>query len=307
MVINKIDKSRFAHLYPFESNYMTVNGFQYHYVDEGRGEPLLMLHGNPTWSFYYRELIKRFSPSYRVLCPDHIGCGLSEKPPATAYGYRLENRVADLEAFIRQLDIKEKITLIVHDWGGFIGCAFALRNLDRIRRIVITNTAAFLKMKDKSLPLRLRMLRHITPFAVPAILGGNLFCRTALYMAPRKRLSKDVKAGLIAPYNSWKNRIATLKFVQDIALTPSDPSYKMGKFLDDNLNELSDVPMLICWGMHDFVFDRSYLEEWRRRFPETACHEFENAGHYLLEDEPDAVGDCIEKFINSNENRHNTM
>ncbi|MFO8048805.1 MAG: alpha/beta fold hydrolase [Desulfosudaceae bacterium] len=292
-----IDMSAFAHLYPFESNYMTVNGFNYHYLDEGRGEPVLMVHGNPTWSFYYRSLIQRLAPGYRVLCPDHIGCGLSERPSADAYGYRLENQVADLTAFIQQLKIDRPLTLIVHDWGGFIGCAFALRNPDRIKRIVITNTAAFLKPAGKSLPLRLWLMRYLTPLAVPAMLGANLFCRAALVMAPRKKLSPAVKAGLIAPYNSWSNRVAVLKFVQDIALKPSDPSYRLGRFLDENLHQLSVLPMLICWGKHDFVFDHTYFEEWRRRFPEAACHEFESAGHFLLEDEPEAVGALIENFL----------
>lgn len=292
-----IDTSAFAHLYPFSSRFMKINGLAYHYLDEGSGEPLLMLHGNPTWSFYYRALIKRFSPSWRVLCPDHIGCGLSDKPPADQYGYRLQDRVEDLEALINHLNIKKEITLIVHDWGGFIGCAFALRNLEKIKRVVITNTAAFLKLEGKPIPARLRILRHMAPFAVPAILGANLFARAALYMAPRKKLADDVKAGLIAPYNSWANRIATLKFVQDIALTEQDPSYEMGRFLDDNLHKLSRFPMLICWGMHDFVFDADYYAEWRRRFPHAECHPFETAGHYLLEDEPDQVGNRIEAFL----------
>ena len=117
-----------ADLYPFESTWLDIDGFRMHYLDEGpRDAPVvLMLHGNPTWSFYYRSLVKRLSPNYRVICPDHIGCGLSDKPSAQEYGYRLEDRVKDLETFIDQLDIKEKITLIVHDWGGFIGCAYAL-------------------------------------------------------------------------------------------------------------------------------------------------------------------------------------
>ncbi len=296
----EIDISPFAHLYPFRSNFMDIGGLAYHYVDEGEGEPLLMLHGNPTWSFYYRGLIKRFSPSFRVLCPDHIGCGFSEKPSPDCYPYRLENRVTDLENFIDNLGIKEGITLIVHDWGGFIGCAFALRNLEKIKRVVITNTAAFLKLAEKPIPLRLWLVRRLSFFAVPAVLGANLFARAALYMAPAKKLPKDVKAGLIAPYNSWKNRIATLKFVQDIALTKKDPSYEMGMFLDENLHKLSRFPMLICWGMRDFVFDRDYYMEWRRRFPEAEHIEFHRAGHYLLEDEAGAVGDAIETFLKNN-------
>ena len=291
-----VDKTPFAHLYPFDSHFMEINGWNCHYLDEGAGEPLLMLHGNPTWSFYYRELVNRFSPNFRVVCPDHIGCGLSDKPPAGQYGYRLKDRVSDLETLVDRLNLNG-ITLIVHDWGGFIGCAFALRNLEKIKRVVITNTAAFLKIPGKPIPVRLRILRHMAPFAVPAVLGANLFARAALYMAPVKRLAPDVKAGLIAPYNSWANRIATLKFVQDIALSEKDPSYEMGRFLDDNLHKLSGFPMLICWGLRDFVFDADYFAEWQRRFPHAECHEFETAGHYLLEDEPEEVGDRIEAFL----------
>ena len=294
---HSVDMRPFAHLYPFDAQYLTVNGFACHYLDEGAGEPVLMLHGNPTWSFYYRSLVQRLSGRYRVICPDHIGCGLSEKPSAREYDYRLENRVADLESLVDQLQIDRPLTLIVHDWGGFIGCAFALRNREKIRRLVITNTAAFLKPAGKSLPLRLWLMRYLTPLAVPAMRGANLFCRAALVMAPRKKLDPAVKAGLIAPYNNWYNRVAVVKFVQDIAIKPADPSYPMGRFLDENLHQLSDLPMLICWGIHDFVFDRSYLAEWRRRFPQAACQEFESAGHYLLEDEPEAVGARIEQFL----------
>ena len=102
---HNIDISPFKHLYPFKSNYMEVNGFQYHYVDEGSGEPVVMLHGNPTWSFYYREVIKAFSRNHRMIAPDHIGCGLSEKPGTGRYAYTLENRITDLAAFLDHLDI----------------------------------------------------------------------------------------------------------------------------------------------------------------------------------------------------------
>lgn len=293
----RLDMSAFAHLYPFASHFADINGLRYHYLDEGRGDPVVMLHGNPTWSFYYRALIKKLSPRYRVICPDHIGCGLSDKPSAKEYGYRLENRVSDLEALLEQLGLRDNLTLIVHDWGGFIGCVYAVKHRERLKRIVITNTAAFLKPAGKSLPLRLWLLRYLTPLAVPAILGGNLFCRAALVMAPKKKLAEDVRKGLIAPYNSWPNRIATLKFVQDIAVKKSAPSYSLGQFLDENLRRLNGLPMLICWGKHDFVFDGTYYEEWRRRFPEAEHHLFENAGHYLLEDEPEKVPAAIEAFL----------
>jgi len=288
----------FCHLYPFKSHFMDLDGLTYHYLDEGEGEPVVMLHGNPTWSFYYRELVKSLAPQFRAIVPDHIGCGLSDKPDTERYDYRLKSRVNDLERLMDHLGLKERISLIVHDWGGMIGMIYALRHTERIRRIVITNTAGFFPPAEKRLPLRLWLVRNLIPFAVPAVLGLNLFSRAALYMAPRKKLSKAVRAGLTAPYNSWDNRIATLRFVQDIPLTRKDPSYSLVKYADDNLHRLADIPMLICWGKHDFVFDAAYLAEWRRRFPHADVREFPDAGHYLLEDAADEIIPLVRDFLN---------
>ena len=140
---HEIDLSPFRHLYPFTSHYRKINGFHYHYLDEGDGEPVVMVHGNPTWSFYFRELVKNLSPRYRVIVPDHIGCGLSEKPSPDRYPYRLQNRIDDLETLLEKLDISESVTYIVHDWGGAIGLAVALKRLKSVRRTIILNTAAF--------------------------------------------------------------------------------------------------------------------------------------------------------------------
>lgn len=276
---------------------MPINGHRCHYVDEGHGAPILMLHGNPTWSFYYRHLITALAPAYRVIAPDHIGCGLSDKPGIDAYAYRLEDRVTDLEALIDQVLPDTPLTLVVHDWGGMIGMAFALRHLSQIRRVVITNTSGFLPPVGKPIPLRLRLIRNFKPFAEPAVLGLNLFARAALVMAARRRLPRTVRQGLVAPYDRPKNRIATLRFVQDIPLEQNDPSYALAKFVDDNLHRLRHLPMLICWGKHDFVFDLDYFHEWQRRFPNAEAHLLENAGHYLLEDEPQAVTRIIQNFL----------
>jgi haloalkane dehalogenase len=229
--------------------------------------------------------------------PDHIGCGLSDKPTEKQYNYRYQSRVEDLEALLDHLDIKNRITLVLHDWGGMIGLAFALRNLEKISRLVITNTTGFFTPGGKGLPLRLWLIRYIAPFATIGVKGFNLFARAALYMAPYKRLAKDVKAGLIAPYNSWENRIATLKFVQDIPLRPGDPSYDLGQYVDQNLHRLSDIPKLICWGKHDFVFTPAFFEEWKQRFPDAEYHFFTDAGHYLLEDIPDKILPIVQQFL----------
>ncbi len=293
----QIDISTFRHLYPFKPNYMDLNGLKYHYLDEGAGDPLVMIHGNPTWSFYYRELVKALAKQYRAIVPDHIGCGLSDKPAISLYDYRLQSRVDDLEALLDHLALQKKITLVLHDWGGMIGMAYALKYQHRIHRLVIMNTAAFFPPKGKTLPLRLRLVRNVKPIAIPAVQGFNLFARGALYMAARRKLSSDVRAGLTAPYNSWSNRLATLKFVQDIPISKNDPSFTLVEYVDQNLYKLSQCPMLICWGQHDFVFDADYLDEWQRRFPNAEVHLFPNAGHYVLEDVPHEIVLRVKDFL----------
>lgn len=293
----KIDLSPFRHLYPFASRFLDIDGLRCHYLDEGWGRPVVMLHGNPTWSFYFRGMVQALSPGYRVIVPDHMGCGLSDAPSPRRYGYRLQNRVDDLERLLDHLALDAPLTLMVHDWGGMIGLCYALRHPERIERLVITNTAGFFPPGKKGLPVRLRLIRNLAPLAVPAVLGLNLFSRAALFMAPRKRLSRAVRAGLAAPYNTPARRMATLKFVQDIPLAPGDPSYSLVRHVDDHLAMLSDLPMLILWGLRDFVFDADYLGEWRRRFPRAAVHAFPEGGHYLLEDESEAVASIVKEFL----------
>jgi len=291
------DPSKLGSLYPFPSNYLDINGLKYHYLDQGEGDPIIMLHGNPTWSFYFRSLIQALSPDYRCIVPDHIGCGLSDKPDDTVYDYTLKSRVGDLENLISHLSIDRKITLIVHDWGGMIGLIFALKHLDKIGRMIIMNTSGFLPPAGKKIPLRLLFILKFKWLSKLLIQGLNLFAVSALYMATRKGLPKDVKKGLTLPYNSWKNRIATWKFVQDIPLDESHISYEPVHDADQNLHRLTGIPMLFCWGKHDFVFDLSYLEEWKRRFPDAEFHLIEDAGHYVLEDSPDAVISLVREYL----------
>ncbi|MBT8371900.1 MAG: alpha/beta fold hydrolase, partial [Deltaproteobacteria bacterium] len=261
------------------------------------GDPIVMVHGNPTWSFYYRELIRALSKQYRTIAPDHIGCGLSDKPAPSRYNYRLKSRVDDLDRLLDYLEVRERITLIIHDWGGMIGMAYALRHPANIGRLVVLNTVAFLPPAAKRIPLRLKLIRNSGPLANLAVLGFNLFAVGALYMASRKGLAKEIKKGYTAPYNCWNNRMATLKFVQDIPLGEKDPSYRLVKQADDQLEIFAKLPMLICWGERDFVFDSDYLNEWRRRFPNAAVHCFPDAGHYVLEDAGTRILPLIQDFL----------
>lgn len=284
-------------LYPYTSNYLNINGFNYHYLDQGAGDPILMLHGNPTWSFYFRSLINALSPDYRCIVPDHMGCGLSDKPDGNAYDYSLKSRVNDLEYLMRHVNADKKLTLVLHDWGGMIGLVYALQHMEQIGRIIIMNTSGFLPPQGKRLPVRLRFLIKFNRLSKILIQGLNLFSVSALYMATHKGLSEDVKKGLTAPYDSWRNRIAVFKFVQDIPLDEAHPSYDLVKYADQHLHRLAGIPMLFCWGEHDFVFDRSYLEEWKRRFPKAEFHTLPDAGHYALEDTPEDIILLITDFL----------
>src|SRR5947209_19836323 len=151
-------------------------GLRLHCLDEGEGEPVVMVHGNPTWSFYYRGLVDGLRDSYRTIVPDHIGCGLSDKPDDSRYDYTLESRIADREALLDHLGLDRGLTLVVHDWGGAIGLGYATRHPERVSRLVILNTAAFHLPKTKAFPWPLWLCRD-TPLGAFLVRGLNAFCR----------------------------------------------------------------------------------------------------------------------------------
>ena len=291
-----INPADYRDLYPFQSRFLDCDGLQYHYVDEGAGDPLVMVHGNPTWSFFFRQVIEALSGDFRCIAPDHMGCGLSDKPDESRYDFQLHSRVEDFTALMDHLAL-DRVTLMVHDWGGMIAMAWAVANVERVSRIIVTNTAGFFPPGGKGIPWRLWAVRNLSAVARPAVLHGNLFARGAIHMAPRKKLSPAVAKGLLAPYNCPRHRLATLRFVQDIPLAPGDPGYEIVDRTDRHLNALACIPMLILWGRHDFVFDVDYFNEWRRRFPDAEHHLFDDAGHYLLEDVPDRIVGLAADFL----------
>lgn len=291
-------KSAWRKLYPFRSRFCKIRGLDYHYIDEGQGPPLVMLHGNPTWSFYFRNLVKTFRADHRVLVPDHIGCGLSDKPDEKQYGFRLADRVVDLATWLDGLDLEQKITLVLHDWGGMIGLVWAILNLEKVSRMVLFNTAGFHPPGGKVLPWRLRFIRNWAWIARPAVLYLNLFARAAIYMAPAKPLAPLVKQGLLAPYDRPSGRLATYRFVTDIPLEPTDRGFGLVDLVEKSLGRFEGLPILILWGNRDFVFDPDYLAAWRRYLPTAHVRVFENGGHYLLEDHPSQVIAEMKRFFN---------
>ena len=272
-------------------------GLRLHFIDEGSGEPVVMLHGNPTWSFYYRHLIEALRDSHRTIVPDLIGCGLSDKPDDSRYAYTLASRVDDLEFLLDSLGLDRELTLVMHDWGGIIGMTYAARHPERIARLIVCNTAAFHKPAAKSFPWALWIFRD-TPLGSWLVRGLNVFSRgTAWIGCKKRRLPRAVRDAYTDPYDSWAHRIAIHRFVQDIPLRPVDRSYKLISRVQDRLHLLDSVPMLIAWGMKDFVFDSTILDEWERRFPGAAVHRFPWAGHLVLEDERDAITELVHDFL----------
>ncbi|MCL1123722.1 alpha/beta fold hydrolase [Shewanella surugensis] len=286
-------------LHPFKRHYLNRNGHQLHYVNEGSGEPVVMVHGNPSWSFYYRELISKLSDEYQCIVPDHIGCGLSDKPDDTGYDYTLKSRIDDLEALLDSLGVVENVTLVVHDWGGMIGMGYAARYPDRIKRLVILNTGAFHLPEDKPFPWPLWICRN-TLLGSVMVRGLNAFSSIASYVGVKRApMAAEIRKAYVAPFNSWANRISTLRFVQDIPLVKSDRNYQLVSEISESLAQFKDLPMVICWGLKDFVFDKHFLAQWRERFPQAQVHEFADCGHYILEDATDEVVAHIEAFMSS--------
>ncbi|MFP4496778.1 MAG: alpha/beta fold hydrolase [Vulcanimicrobiota bacterium] len=286
--------------YPFKSNFLDLGGYKYHYINQGQGEPLLFLHGNPTWSYYFRSLMSELEGSYRVIAPDHIGCGLSDTPSLEEYDYSLIQRAKDLENLIKHLGVNGKITLAVHDWGGMIGMLFAVRNPEMIKRFIIFNTSAFHLPKDKQFPWPLWICRD-TFLGQYLVQGMNLFVLLALkWCCKKKKLSAEEKRQYIRPYQNWKQRTAVYQFVRDIPLKKEDCSYKCIDEVENNLDQFRNHPMLICWGMKDFVFDESFLRKWQEQFPGAETHKFPDAGHYIIEDEKEEILSLVKRFLMEN-------
>ncbi len=291
----------------FESQWLELDGNRMHYLDVGpdsraearsseQGSTVLMVHGNPTWCYYYRKLVRALRGRHRVIVPDHIGCGLSDKPAVDLYPYTLERRVADLDRLIEATGTR-RLSMVVHDWGGMIGFAWAVRHAERIERLVVLNTAAFPLPASKKMPISLRLSR-VPGVGAVLVRGLNLFARGAVrYCVTERPMPAEVRRAYLAPYDSWAHRVAVHRFVEDIPLSPADESWQTVERTAEELESLRDRPMSIFWGMRDFVFDGHFLDEWQRRFPQAEVQRFETAGHYVLEEAADRIVPRVVSFL----------
>jgi haloalkane dehalogenase len=280
--------------FPFEPHFVQLPELALHYVDEGpsSAEPLLFLHGNPTWSYLWRRPIADLSAKgYRCVAVDHMGFGRSDKPPhLSAYSLRrhVDNTIAVLEA----LDLRD-VTLVAHDWGGPIGLGAMLERPERLRRLVLMNTWAW--ELPSFLPPFLREFRTEGLGEILA-LGGNLFVESIPGGMARRDGDPAMMDAYRAPFPDYWSRAGTLAFQREIPLTERDSSAPLMGSINERLPQLR-VPTLLVWGMRDPVFQPVFLHQWRELFPDAEVVELEDASHYLVEDRPDAVTAAIEGFL----------
>ena len=281
-------------LYPFESKYFEVpksetsaDLVRMHYVQSGNEQAeqtILCVHGNPTWSFTYRRVLQDCAENARVIAVDHVGCGLSEKPQQ--YKYNLETHVGNLARFIEQQDL-QRVTLLLHDWGGAIGLGAALKVPTRISRFVILNTAAF---PPPYVPWRIAACRWpwIGEFAMRRL---NLFARAALTMTLNRlaHLEPNVAEGLIAPYKDWNSRVAIARFVQDIPTRKTMATWQLLANIEKGIELLKDRPTRLVWGMKDWCFRPECLDRLEQLFPGAKTRRLDDVGHYVMEEAADEV------------------
>ncbi|MCW3046106.1 MAG: alpha/beta hydrolase [Solirubrobacterales bacterium] len=266
-------------LYPFESRYAEVADSLVHYIDEGSGPPLLLLHGNPTWSFLYREVVKGLRDRYRCIAVDYPGFGLSSAAPG--YGYTPAEHAGVLEQFVLRLDVTG-VTMMVQDWGGPIGFAVATRHPERFAAFVIGNTWAWPK-SDPGTQLFSRLLGG--PIGRRLIAQRNVFVERILPGGVRRRSLPDVVMDAYrGPFPTPASRRPTAVFPREIL-----GSRPFLAEIELRLPPLRDRPALIVWPTRDVAFRDRELRRWEQLFPDHRTVSLDGAGHYIQEDAPDEI------------------
>lgn len=275
--------------YPFAAHYLPLpDGPRLHYLDEGQGPVLLFVHGTPSWSFEFRHLIKALCPAYRCVALDHIGFGLSDKPEH--YDYRPQQHARNLQHLIEHLGLRD-LTLLVHDFGGPIGLAYAVAHAHNVQRLVIFNSwlwdasqdPEFRKMRpvlaNPLLPWLYRWLNASARFLLPASFGA-------------KPLAPAVRQQYTAPFSGPKERNGTVGLAR--ALLHEQPWFGQ---LGRQLPPLREHPVLLVWGMQDRFFGPTYLRRFAQAFHQPTIVELATCGHVPHEEEAAQIIEHLQQFL----------
>ena len=265
-------------------------GRTWHVLDNQVSDPhltLLCVHGNPTWSYLFRSLVRRAPEGVRVIAVDQLEMGFSERSGTLR---RLSARVDDLGELTEELGIDGPVVTVAHDWGGPISIGWAQRHLPQVRGVVLMNTAVH-QPEGSSAPSVIRLVRS-RPLLVNVTVKSAAFIRGALAMS-RPRPSPAVRSGFMAPYRTADRRVAIADFVADIPLTVDHPSASVLDEIAAGMDSLRDVPALLLWGSADKVFSDLYLHDLERRLPHADVHRYPKAAHFVSED-ADAIGAIID-------------
>jgi len=297
-VLITLKDETFDGTFPFAPRYFDHNGFQMHFVDKGSGEPVVLVHGDPTWGYLYRNFIHALARHHRCIVPDHMGMGKSGVPQEP-YPYRLQHHIANFENLLLYLDLRD-ITLVLHDWGGPVGLGFATRHPERVKRLVLMNTWAFAPWPGGPFPRLLEIIRSArgekfvlekNGYLEPALLGTTFHI---------ENLTRVVMDAYRAPFPTPESRLALLCWSRDIPVSERDPSYAEMKRIERGLPQFLDTPALLVWGMNDPVLSEPVLRTWQSTYPRAITYEIEDASHFLQEDAPARIVNCIEEFLEAN-------
>lgn len=291
----------FGGTWPYTPQWFQSPEGRLHYIDEGprEGRPVVLVHGNPTWGYVWRNFIPPLvAAGYRVIVPDHLGFGRSDKPAIRGY-YRIPRHAARLDLLLESLDLNGA-TVVPQDWGGPIGLAWAARHPERVHSLAILNTLAHRPSGNVPLPFPLRLVRAPGIGAL-LIQGAHAFVRVFLFhggVVYPERLGALERAAYLAPHPDWNSRTGILVFPREI---PSGPRGDVVTFLDEvheGLLQLRDRPVFIAWGMKDFAFRPSYLDAyWLADFPEAQVLRLSDAGHFVQEDAHEVIVPALIRFL----------
>lgn len=273
--------------FPFKRNFMRVDSWHIHYVDEGEGEIVMLFHACPMWSFAYRNLIAELSKKYRVIAPDLPGFGLSDKPED--FDYMLNSYIFLLEEFIQNLNLT-RFHIVGHGWGGTIAAGYAVQHPNMISSIIMMNSIAF---SHYSIPLRLVLCR--LPF-----LGPLLTAYMKILESGYRKLPREIKKCYDIPLEGKESKLPLLRFVQAIPAVPEADTVQAILAIEAGLWMFRTTPVRIIWAMKDWLYNKNALRLWHKNLPNAEIHTLAQAGRYIQEDAPEELETLITEFLDKN-------